>query len=210
MGSHAGDVSDGDQSDETVAEATAALTSGSQEAKKQAVTALGRLGGSAAVETLVRALHTEHAMLSQSIGRTLVRIGPEAVPRLVAEITTSNDRVRWHVVEALADLADPRAVDALIRCLEDPDLAVRWKAARGIARPGRPGLAGLLRALETRPLSPWIAQGAEHVLRHSTVQARPPSLQVLAVALTHVTANVEVSLRAAEALADLERTTDPA
>src|SRR6185437_14904252 len=53
----------------------AALTGDSLQVKEQDATVLGRLGGSAAIEALVRALHTQHGILSHSITSALVQIG---------------------------------------------------------------------------------------------------------------------------------------
>ena len=187
----------------------AALAGESLEVKEQAATVLGRLGGSAAIEALVRALHTQHGILGHSITAALVQIGPDAVPRLIDELDQPDDTARWHVTEALADLTDPRAVDPLVHAIEDPDLAVRWNAARGLARLGKPALEAMLRALATRPLTPSLAQGAQYILRHTGLSHRSQRLPAVVAALGHPSASVEVPVRAAEALAEIESVRAP-
>ena len=182
----------------------AALSSDSMDVREEAARALGRLGGEASIEALTRALRAEHDVVSGFATQALTRIGVDAVPRLLEEFASPDAHVRWHVASALADIGDPRAIDALVRALDDSDPAVRWNAARGLARMGTAALVAVLHALLTRPLSPWFAQGARHVIRHSAIGDRSNRLQAVVLALGRPTASVEVPLRAEEALADLD------
>ncbi|HLZ08319.1 MAG TPA: HEAT repeat domain-containing protein, partial [Chloroflexota bacterium] len=186
-----------------IADIISALTSDDLEVKEQAVETLGQLGGLAAIEALLRALRAEHSFLDRPITRALIQIGSEAVPYLVDALADPNETIRWHAAEALADIGDPRAIESLVGVLEDADSAVRWNAARGLAHLGEPALIKLLEALETRPLTPWLSQGARYVLRHVALGRSRKELRALAGALDHPTASVEVPLRAEEAIAAL-------
>jgi|GEM_PF-63966 len=181
-----------------------ALASESFAVKEAAVQALGRFGGATASAALIRVLHDQHNILSRSVTRAFARMGADAVPTLIDALDDPDAFVRWHAAEALADIADPRAIDPLIRALEDSDATVRWKAARGLVREGRPGIVALLRALETHPLTPWLAQGAARVLHDAPLRSEAFRLQPVAEALYHSTASVEVPLRAAEVLREIE------
>ncbi len=181
-----------------------ALSSDSLEVEEQAATALGHLGGPAATEALVHARESRHDVSSLAITRAPVQIGMDAVPRLIDVLASPDAAARWRAAEVLADVGDPRAVEPFVRALDDPDQAVRWNAARGLARMERSGLEAVLRALATRPLTPWLAQGARYVLHRAQLSHRSRRLPALLAALGHPSASVEVPVRAAEALAEIQ------
>lgn len=185
-------------------EVIGALTSNSLVVKEAGAEALGQLGGVTAVAPLIGALHAEHDVLGRVVAHALVCVGTEAVPALIDALNDPDVFVRRHAAEALAEIGDLRAIDPLLRAVEDADVTVRWKAARGLARLGRPAVLALLRALETRPLTPWLAQGAERVLHGAPLGDESFRLQPIADALYHSTASLEVPLRAAEVLREIE------
>lgn len=187
-----------------VAEVVAALHGEPLVAREAAARTLGEIGGDTAIAALVGALGAEHDVLARTITHSLVRIGPAAVPALIEALSAPDAFVRWHAARALADIGDQRAIDPLLHALEDPDATVRWEAARGIVRTGKPAVIALLRVLETRPLSPWLAQGAERILHDVPLRSETLHLQPLASALQHSTASLEVPLRAAEVLHEIE------
>ncbi len=59
--------------------------------------------------------------------------GRKAVPALLADLDSSDERVREAAVEALADRGDRAAVPALIRCLQDRDPAVVQRAVGALS-----------------------------------------------------------------------------
>ncbi|MBI3977483.1 MAG: HEAT repeat domain-containing protein [Chloroflexi bacterium] len=171
--------------------------------REAAALALGRLGGAPAVEALIRSLHEEHALLSRFVTQALIQAGSEAVPHLITALASPDDNVRWHAAEALAEIRDPRAIDPLVAVLGDHEPGVRWNAARGLARLGKPAVVAALRALETRPLTPWLAHAAGLVLRHAPLPDPRRQIRLVVEALGHPAAGAEVPVRAAEALAAL-------
>ena len=56
--------------------------------------------------------------------------------------------------ETLGDMGDPRAVEPLIRALDDPATEVRWVAAKSLGRLGDPrAVPALIRALRSEARS---------------------------------------------------------
>ena len=155
---------------------------------------------------LIQALREKHSVVAGTITSALIRQGGAAVPALVTALTDHAQAVRWHAAEALGAIADRRAIPAQIQAFDDPDPAVRWHAARGLARQGTPALSALLQALETKQLTPWLAQGAQYFFHHAALGSKSREVQSVAAALTHATAGVEVPLRAEEALAAIMAT----
>jgi HEAT repeat protein len=170
---------------------------------EEVMVALGRLGGPDAVAALVQVLRDQREGLLRFAEHALVRIGADAVQPLLGLLQDPNDDVRWHAVSALGELRDARVISTLVDLLDDPEIGVRWAAARGLSHLGPPAVEAVLRALETRPLTPWLAQTSEHVLHHATGAGRSLAFGRLLAALDHQTASVEVPLRAAELLAEL-------
>jgi HEAT repeat protein/beta-lactamase regulating signal transducer with metallopeptidase domain len=75
--------------------------------------------------------------------------GDTAVPALLSVITDSSSAVRLAAVEALGNLSDPRAVDALVQALRtDTDAKVREAAAESLGEIDSPrAVPGLIAAL---------------------------------------------------------------
>ncbi len=71
-----------------------------------------------------------------------------AVPRIVEALEHEREGRRIVAVNALRDIGDPRAVEALIARLDDPVFTVRETAARALSTLGAPAEKALLRGLE--------------------------------------------------------------
>jgi HEAT repeat protein len=96
----------------------------------------------------------------------LAALGAPALEALIAVLQEEEDSLRWEAVKALRDLGDPRAAPLFIRLLlEDPNPGVRWLAAEGLLRLDETGLRALLEALVHHSDSPWLREGARHVLK---------------------------------------------
>jgi HEAT repeat protein len=120
------------------------------------------------VPALVANLGSDDRMVRQNARLALVRIGSPAVKALTAALASGGDKVRWEAAKALLEIRDPAAAPALVVALEDRDSSVRWLAAEGLMAVGRPGVIPLLQALQSRPESTWLRQGAHHILRSFT------------------------------------------
>jgi hypothetical protein len=117
------------------------------------------------VPALFVALGDKDATVRQHAREALVALGPKAVDRLVGLLSDPAAHVRWEAAKSLRSIADPRAAPALVRVLEDDDDGdVRWLAAEALVMMGRDALGPLLTALEMRPYSATLQDGARHVL----------------------------------------------
>lgn len=95
---------------------------------------------------------------------SLVFVGKQAVPRLVEALRDRNDLARWEATKALAEIGDSEAAPALVKALEDEEFGIRWTAAEGLTGMNVKGLRALFLALEEKPDSSLLREGAHHVL----------------------------------------------
>jgi HEAT repeat protein len=108
--------------------------------------------------------------------------------------------VRWEAAKTLTCLHSETAAPALVTCLEDEDLEVRWLAAEALIGLDTAALVPLLEALTRRAGSVWLCEGAHHVLRDvAHGQAGPIIAPVLEGLEQHERA-FTVPVRAQEAL----------
>jgi HEAT repeat protein len=117
------------------------------------------------VNALCAKLSADDAMERAKARHCLVAIGSPAVGRLIELLEAPyKQEVRWEAAKALAGIADPAAAEVLVRALEDKVFDVRWLAAIGLIKLRRAGVVPLLKALVEHSDSPWLRNGAHHVL----------------------------------------------
>jgi HEAT repeat protein len=95
-----------------------------------AVYALGSLGERAAqaAPTLARRLGDSSVYIGQLAADALARIGPAATPLLIDRLTNGTPHVRGRAARALAQLADPAAIPALVAALDGDSPIVEYYA----------------------------------------------------------------------------------
>lgn len=120
--------------------------------RSEAARALGEIGPGAkgARPELVRALADEEAR--DQAARTLVALGPDAYPDLIAGLADPDPEVRLAVVTALEDVGRAEVsptvmVRPLLRSLEDPVAEIRGAAATALASFRRESSPELVSAL---------------------------------------------------------------
>lgn len=123
------------------------------EVRVVAARSLGQIGDASAVEPLLDALH-RHGLSQQVVAHALMRMGPEAEPRLIAALSDSNAQARFTAVEVLGLRHALPAVSAVSdRLRHDPIPEVRIRAARALGLLGtRATMTPLLNA--ARPDQP--------------------------------------------------------
>ncbi|MBD2081907.1 HEAT repeat domain-containing protein [Leptolyngbya sp. FACHB-17] len=100
-----------------------------------AVRALAQARSTAAIPTLIRALGFNNPGAALAAVSGLVALGEEAVPDLLAQIDGYNYGARAYSLRALAAIADPRALDVLIKAAEaDFAPSVRRAAIKGLGQ----------------------------------------------------------------------------
>ncbi|HKK02273.1 MAG TPA: HEAT repeat domain-containing protein, partial [Desulfuromonadales bacterium] len=98
---------------------------------------LGLPGAGEHVGTVVQLLHAqENAGLRNAAVEILVRLGRQAVPALLAELSCEEADVRKFVLDILGAIGDSASVPAMIGSLRDPDSNVRAAAAENLGRIG--------------------------------------------------------------------------
>jgi HEAT repeat protein len=130
-----------------------------------AASALGQAGDDDAVGALVKALRDESLWVRRAAAEALGAIGsPLAVPALAEALQSFSDSaiesdiaatddgcvsalVRASLVGALGHFHSPKARSLLISASEDPELAVRWQAVRGLGKIGDVSALPMLKAL---------------------------------------------------------------
>jgi HEAT repeat protein len=144
-----------------------------------AVRALGVLGPTAieALPDMIEGLSDTDTRVRWTMAQTLFRLGPEAVTALIPLCTNADVNVRHAAVYALGEARTNAlpAVPALIRCLLDPNEAVRGSALYSLSRVGFPAVPKALEMAVTEP-DPQIQNAAFR----SLVALRPPPGRMLA------------------------------
>ncbi len=128
-------------------------------------------------QSLIPPLNLQTAYQPWGVKETAVdalgRIGPSAVPPLVATLSDPNPRVRAEAARALSRIgsAAQAAVPQLIEQLQDPDRDVRQAAARALGQIGpaaAPAVPALITLIETNDSLPQHATNPPTALPAST------------------------------------------
>jgi hypothetical protein len=90
--------------------------------------------GAPHLEPLFALLATASREEAPRVERVLSRGGERALTAVLARLASEPPNVRARLVNVLGRLADPRASDALRRCLADPDLRVARRAATALGK----------------------------------------------------------------------------
>ena len=95
--------------------------------RSQAVSALGNIGDTRAIEPLIEALKEDegYGYVREAAANALVKIGLPAVDALIVVLKDKDKWVRWWAVHALRDIGSTRAVEPLLVALKDEDSSVQ-------------------------------------------------------------------------------------
>lgn len=106
------------------------------EVRQAAALGLASRPNETAIQPLVRALSDPDALVSTLACNALVAIGPASVPFLLDLPKDASQRARIQATRALAEIADPRAIPALMSAMEDESVMVQHWAEEGLERLG--------------------------------------------------------------------------
>jgi hypothetical protein len=164
------------------------------------------MNSSAKIETLVGQLQSKKWVERQRARIALEQIGRRAAPRLIELLSNRNKRVRWEACKALGHIKYPAAAAPLVSALTDDSMEVRWLAAEGLIALEEKALVPLLQTLEVDFESPFLRQGAHHVL-HALERKRRLNEKTLAVldTIRFLEPKTEVAVAARMALDSLKR-----
>src|SRR5262249_35443512 len=112
--------------------------------RASAIMALGELGDSRAIESIMPLLSSSETTsgvhsgshVCQIAARALGKFGGAALPSLIDALGTGDEVARTYAADALGYLQNRDAVEALIGALSDPYPAVRWSAAYALGALG--------------------------------------------------------------------------
>jgi len=118
----------------------------------------------ARIDPLIADLDNRNGLVRQRARISLIQMGEPAVPSLIKALGHRTGPTHWEAAKALSLIGDPRSVQALVNALDDNSFGVRWLAAEGLIAVGYCSLDPLLLALQNRPESVRLREGAHHVL----------------------------------------------
>jgi HEAT repeat protein len=103
-----------------------------------AIYALGAFGerSASAVPTLLRCLADASVYVGRMAADALARIGSAATPGLIDRLKNGSSSVRGRAARALAQIADPTSIPALIAALEDENPIVEYYADSALQKMG--------------------------------------------------------------------------
>ncbi len=90
--------------------------------RSHAAEALGRIGDPRAVEPLIEALKDENGFVSKTVAEALANIGEPSVKPLIKALKNSDSCLRSNAAGTLGLIGDVRAVEPLIKLLNDKDM----------------------------------------------------------------------------------------
>jgi HEAT repeat protein len=158
-----------------------------------------------AIKLFVKELSSIDWLVRVKARRNLVEIGGPAVEPLTKALSSRNRWMRWEAAKALGQIGDPEAAQALVRALEDKIFDVRWLAAEGLISIGKKALVPLLEALLERSDSPWMREGAHHVLHDIDNSGISEIILPILNALEGMEADLEAPIMAEAALSKLRQ-----
>jgi HEAT repeat protein len=160
------------------------------------------------INLFVKELGSKDWLVRVKARRNLVEIGGPAVAPLSRALTNRKELIRWEAAKALWQIGDPSATQALVRALEDKMFDVRWLAAEGLISIGKRALVPLLEALVERSDSPWMREGAHHVLHDIDKSGISEMILPILNALEGTEAHLEAPIAAEAALNKLRQSKD--
>ena len=116
------------------------------------------------IEKLIADLHSKEGNVREHARNRIVEIGRPAVPFLIELLDNSNHHMRWEACKALGAIPDPSTAAALANLLSDESIEIRWLAAEALIALKRHALPPLLRILQSKFESPYVREGAHHIL----------------------------------------------
>jgi len=116
------------------------------------------------IRELVRSLDDSDYIKRWGFHDELEKLGWAATKYLTKALDDPSKRVRWEAAKALGSIKDPSAAPALVNSLMDEVFEIQWLAAEALIALGNAAVVPLLERLITDYQSPFLRQGAHHVL----------------------------------------------
>ncbi len=130
---------------------TKPLSDGSWRVRKEAIEGASRMSPTTSlIRRLVGMMDPSHEVtLRNSVVEILEKMGPRVTSLILEHLSVDQPDTRKFLVDILGNIADPQAVDDLVRLLKDPGSNIRAAAAEALASIGdKSATEALLRALD--------------------------------------------------------------
>jgi HEAT repeat protein len=162
------------------------------------------------IDTLIKQLSDKEGQVREKARLILVDTGKEATLPLTKLLTDKDKQTRWEAAKALEAIADPAAIPALIKTLEDNIFDIRWLAAEALVGIGPDCIKPLLEAVSTGAKNLFLREEARHVFKY-ILRDNPKANELIAIlkpvvdALNGSAASVEAPCVARTALDKLSK-----
>ncbi len=90
----------------------------------------------AAIEPLIRALSDSDNLAADLAARALIAVGEPATESLLELLKGAKQSARIHAMHALAEIADPRAIQPMIEAMSEDSAMLHYWAEAGLERLG--------------------------------------------------------------------------
>ena len=161
------------------------------------------------IDTLIKQLSDKDGQIREKARLKLVDIGKEATLPLTKLLTDKDKQTRWEAGKALGAIADPAAIPALIKTLEDDIFDIRWLAGEALVAIGPDCVRPLLERLSASSEKLFFREEARHVFKY-LLRDNPKANELIVIlkpvvdALNGSAASVEVPSAARTALEKLK------
>ena len=95
---------------------------------------------------------------------TLVKMGKTIIPQIHKLLSSDNDLLRMEAAKTVELIADRRSIPLLLGLLDDPVFDIRWIAAEGLIKIGRPSICPLLKSVRDGKSALIFNRGTHHIL----------------------------------------------
>jgi HEAT repeat protein len=109
-------------------------------------------------------LDSKNSVKKLAARSTLVGMGKSITPKLHKLLNSENGLLRMEAAKIVELIADRRSIPFLINLLDDKEFEIRWIAAEGLIKIGRPAILPLLKSIRDGKSSFILNKGAHHIL----------------------------------------------
>src|SRR5664279_4443721 len=109
-------------------------------------------------------LDSKNSVKKLATRSTLVEMGKSITPKLHKLLNSENGLLRMEAAKIVELIADRRSIPFLINLLDDKEFEIRWIAAEGLIKIGRPAILPLLKSIRNGKSTYILNKGAHHVL----------------------------------------------
>ena len=95
---------------------------------------------------------------------TLVQMGGKIIPHIHKLLSSENDSLRMEAAKIVELIADRRSIPLLLSLLDDRVFDIRWIAAEGLIKIGRPAICPLLQSVRDGKSALIFNRGSHHIL----------------------------------------------